>query len=82
MWEFDIVIRSFEEVRGFVALANTQPFSVLVGRGNRWVNGKSFIGMFSLDFRNPLTVRIRCTEGEFDSFRDSAARFRASSIRL
>lgn len=77
MWEFNIAIHSFEEVRKFVSLATVQPFSILVGGGNRWVNGKSFIGMFSLDFRRLLTVSIRCSEDDFNTFRSSAAQFGA-----
>lgn len=75
MWEFDIAIRSFADVRDFVSLATVQPFQVLVGNGNRSVNGKSFIGMFTLDYTRPLTVSIRCTQEEYENFRSSAARF-------
>lgn len=77
MREFNIVIRSFAEVRRFVALAMVQPFPVTVGSGNRWVNGKSFIGMFSLDFRRPLIVRLSCTEAEFRTFFAAASEFAA-----
>ena len=51
MREFTVSIRSFQDVKDFVSLATIQPFRVLVGNGRQWVNAKSFMGMFSLDFR-------------------------------
>ena len=69
MRQFHICIRSFRQVEEFVALAMVQPFSVLVGNEHQQVNGKSFIGMFSLDCRRPLCVSVKCTEEEFGRFR-------------
>ena len=75
MKEFNIEIHSISDVKAFVEIATVQPFQVMVGNGNQSVNGKSFIGMFSLNFRNPLTVSMECTDEEFRSFRESAAQF-------
>ena len=69
MHQFHICIRSFRQVREFVALATVQPFSVFVGNEKQQVNGKGFIGMFSLDFRKPLCVSVKCSEEEFGRFR-------------
>ncbi len=52
-----------------MALAMVQPFTVLVGNDRQQVNGKSFIGMFSLDCRRPLRVSVKCSEEEFGRFR-------------
>ena len=75
MREFNISVRSLHQVQEFVALAMVQPFEVLVGNDKQQVNGKSFIGMFSLDYRRPVRVRVKCTEEEFGRFRRQAAQF-------
>ena len=75
--EFHIFIRSFQEVQAFVSLAMVQPFEVLVGNGQKQINGKSFIGMFSLDYKHPLQVSVKCSEEEFLRFRQDAAQFLA-----
>ena len=77
MHQFNISIRSFRQVREFVDLAMVQPFEVLVGNDKQQVNGKSFIGMFSLDYKDPLQVSVKCSEEEFLRFRQDAARFLA-----
>lgn len=77
MKEFSIRIQSFKDVQDFVALATVQPFRILVSGDQRLVNAKSFIGMVSLDFSRPLTVRCDCTQEEFASFRQQAGCFLA-----
>ena len=77
MREFNIFIRSFQEVQAFVALAMVQTFEVMVGNEQKRINGKSFIGMFSLDYKDPLQVSVKCSEEEFLRFRQDAARFLA-----
>ena len=49
MKKFDMIISSFRQVQAFVSLAMTQPFEVLVGNDRQHINGKDFMGMFSLD---------------------------------
>ena len=75
MHHFDICVRSFRQVQDFVALAMVQPFEVLVGNDRQQINGKSFMGMFSLNCQEPLFVRVMCSEEEFLRFRQDAARF-------
>ena len=75
MREFNILIQSFQEVQAFVSLAMVQPFEVLVGNDKQQINGKSCMGMFSLNYREPLHVRVMCSEEEFLQFRQDAARF-------
>ncbi len=73
--EFSIEIHSFQQVRDFVSLATVQPFRVLVGNDRRRVNGKSFMGMFSLDYSEPLMVRVDCQDEAFQQFRQAAEAF-------
>ena len=74
---FDIYIHSLRQVQEFVSLAMVQPFDVLVGNDKQQINGKSFMGMFSLDYARPLRVSVSCSEEEFSRFRTEAARFLA-----
>ena len=70
MRQFDIVVSTFRQVQDFVALAMVQPFEVLVGNDKQQVNGKSFMGMFTLDHQKPLRVSVRCSEEEFGKFQE------------
>ena len=72
---FSISLRSFADVQAFVSLAMVQPFQVLVGSENQRINGKNFMGMFSLDYSHPLQVSVDCDETEFVKFRKAAAQF-------
>ncbi len=73
MRKFNISIQSFRQVQDFVALAMVQPFEVLVGNERHRINGKSFIGMFSLDYKAPLQVSVKCSEEEFLRFQQDVA---------
>ena len=75
MQEFQVRLQSVLDVQEFVSLATARPFSVTIQDENNKVNGKSFMEMFCLDFRAPVTVRTDCTREEFEAFRADAARF-------
>ena len=77
MKQFDIELHSFDDVQDFVEVATVQPFRVVVGNDRTLVNAKSFMGMFSLDFSEPVHVRADCTEEEIHRFKAAAARFLA-----
>ena len=70
MRQFDIQVSTFRQVQDFVSLAMVQPFEVLVGNETQQVNGKSFMGMFTLDYHRPLQVSVCCSEEEFGRFRE------------
>ncbi len=69
MQEFDIVFRSFDDVQRFVRLASDQPFEVFVENSYQRVDAKSFMVMFSLDYRQNLRVTAECEPEEFENFR-------------
>ena len=69
MQEFDIVFRSFDDVQRFVRLASDMPFEVFVENSYQRVDAKSFMVMFSLDYRKQLRVTADCEEAEFEAFR-------------
>ena len=75
--EFNIWIRSFQEVQEFIKLATVQPFRVCVGNDFQSANATSFMGLVSLDHRHPLRVSADCGEEEFALFRQQVARFAA-----
>ena len=78
MREFKVEFSSFEDVVEFVSVATTQPFRVVVGNGQQWVNAKSLMGLVALDHNDPLRVRMDCSYNEWESFRDATVKFLAS----
>lgn len=68
MWEFEIRLRSVQDVQEFVALATAQSFPVLAGTDRYKVSAKCFMEMFCLDFTRPLYTYVDCTEAEFRKF--------------
>ena len=72
MREFHIVLRSLQQVQAFVDLAMMQPFDVYVGNDRQNINGKDLMGMFGLDLSEPVSVRMRCSLEEYDSFSAAA----------
>ena len=77
MKQFDISLHSFQDVQDFVELATVQPFRIVVGNDRTRVNAKSFMGMFSLDFCQPVQVRADCDDAACSLFQQAAARFLA-----
>lgn len=77
MKQFDIELHSFADVQDFVEIATVQPFRILVGNDRSRVNAKSFMGMFSLDYSEPIQVRADCTDEECVRFKQAAAKFLA-----
>lgn len=73
--EFQVRLTCVQDVLDFVTLATARPFPISVGDRRHRVDGKSFMEMFCLDFRAPVTVRMDCTREEFEAFRADAARF-------
>ena len=73
--EFQIRIRSFQEIQEFIKLATVQPFRIRLGNDYQSANATSFMGLVSLDHRRPLKVSADCGQEEFDRFREKAARF-------
>ena len=75
MQKFHISLRSFQDVQEFISLATVQPFAILVGNEAQQVNGKSFIGMVSLDHSRPLQVQADCDCQAWQTFRNVAKKF-------
>lgn len=56
MIEKTIMLSDFTRVKTFVSLANSLPYDISLVSGRKKVNGKSIIGIFSLDLTKPVTV--------------------------
>ena len=65
---------SLSDVREFVGLATLQPYEVQVRDGDRCVDAKCFMEMFTLDFTSPLDVEISDEENE-NAFASAAKKF-------
>ena len=72
MREFNMDIRSLQQIRAFVQLAAVQPFEIVVGNQHQKINGKDMMGMYVLDYSRPVQVSVYCSEEEFCSFRQNA----------
>ena len=77
MQQFHISLHSFQDVQEFISMATVQPFAVVVGNEAQQVNGKSFIGMVSLDYTRPLLVQADCDCQALQSFRNVVQKFLA-----
>lgn len=55
---------SLNDIREFVGLASLQPFKVEIHDGERTVNAKSFMEMFTIDFTHPLLVNVKGEDNE------------------
>ena len=65
---------SLSDIREFVGLASLQPYMVEVHDGDRRVNAKSFMEMFTIDFTHPLLVDVCGKENEI-AFAGAAKKF-------
>ena len=77
MREFHVRFRSSQDVQDFISWATVQPYRITVGNSTYHVNGSSFMGMFTLDHSQPLTVTVSCSEEEFHRLLQEAERFLA-----
>ena len=81
MPEFYVSLSSIEDVRQFVNAATRCPCEVDVLSGRYVVDGKSIMGLFSLDLSQPVKVEVRGAEEEREAFFRSLAPFAAEPPR-
>lgn len=57
--EFSVLLTSVTDVKSFVdTITETYPYDVDVLAGRYVVNGKSIMGLFSIDLSKPVMVRL------------------------
>ena len=66
---FQVFLRSYDQIKTFVAIAAKQPFDIRVCNDRQSINGKDFMGMCALDFSRPLKVQADCAGDEGTEFR-------------
>lgn len=54
----NIDIKSINNAKDFVEITSRYPFEILVSSGYYRVDGKSIMGIFSLDLNKPITVEV------------------------
>ena len=62
MYTTNIILNTIEEVKKFVELANKYPFDIDLSYGKYTVNGKSIMGIFSLELSKTLVMQAECEE--------------------
>ena len=75
MREFQVRLRSVQDVQEFVSLSTARGFPVIIRDANNKVNGKSFMEMFCLDLCGPLRVNADCSEEELAAFCGDVEKF-------
>ena len=73
MLELHIKATSFEDIRAISDLAAAEAYEIVVTDGERVVNAKSLMSIFSLDMDRPLRLQLDCSETDSESFRQKAA---------
>lgn len=75
MQSFRITLASVSDVKCFVDAATRLSCDVDVASGRYTVNGKSIMGLFSIDLADPVRVDIHGSEEEAEAFRREVASF-------
>ena len=55
-----------ENVKSFVNIANRHPYDIDLRAGRHVVDGKSILGIFSLDLSKPIELNIHSEDGNID----------------
>lgn len=67
--EFRVQLSSVSDVKQFVDIAAAFPFDIDVTSERYVVNGKSIMGLFSIDLAKPVTVKTQGGEAEGGEFK-------------
>lgn len=74
MKTFNIMLKSINDVKDFVNIANKYDFDVDLTSGRYIVDAKSIMGIFSLDLSKPIKVEVH-TDGTIDDFMEEVKPF-------
>ncbi len=73
--EFQVLLTSVADVKEFVDAAAAYPWEVDVQAGRYLVNGKSIMGLFSVDLSVPVTVTLEQAGPEAEALRAALEKF-------
>lgn len=60
-----LMLDNMEKVKAFCSLAMSKPFDIDLLSGKYVVNGKSIMGIFSLDLTKPIIMRADTEDPDF-----------------
>ncbi|NLD88651.1 MAG: HPr family phosphocarrier protein [Clostridiales bacterium] len=63
-----IILSSIDDIKSFVAYATAQSCAIDLMSGRYTVDGKSIMGIFSLDLSSPIEVIYYGNDSDADSF--------------
>lgn len=75
MTTFPIQLTSVSDIKAFVDAASRLDCDIDVICGRYLVDGKSIMGLFSIDLSEPIEVEVHGTQAQADIFRGSIDRF-------
>lgn len=75
MSDFMIRLSSIDEIKHFIRIATLQPCGVQLASGTQTTNAKAYMGVFNLDFANPLRCTVCGTEDQRMSFLNSVQQY-------
>ena len=78
MVEKSVILNDINTAKAFVAAANKAPFEIDVVSGRHKVDGKSILGIFSLDLSKPVSVIVIADAAEAGEFLDDIAPYIAN----
>jgi phosphotransferase system HPr-like phosphotransfer protein len=70
-----VLLPGGDKVNDFVKITGHYSFPIFLCCGRYRINGKSLIGIFSLDLSKPLTVQVTCTDEEADALFQELQKF-------
>lgn len=74
MKDLHIKAESFQDIWTISALAAQERFRIVLSDGQRRVNAKSLLGIFSMNLSRPLMLQLDCGDEEFERFREKVVR--------
>ena len=75
MTSFSIQLTSVSDIKSFVDAANRLDCDVDVICGRYLVNGKSIMGLFSIDLSEPIQVQVQGSQAQADIFMGAVRKF-------
>ena len=78
MTTFPVQLTSVSDIKAFVDAANRLDCDVDVACGRYLVNGKSIMGLFSIDLSTPVQVQVHGSQAQSDIFRSAIETFLVS----
>lgn len=75
MREHKIRLNSIDDVRKFVKYANDYDFEIDLASGRYSVDGKSIMGIFSLDLSKVLVMRVHSEDDKCSEFIEDTSEF-------